>query len=92
MWLLSPTAKGGLIGKHILAFNNLDGKIKKLIAIATPFGGSHAAKLIPHKPAKELHPKSEIIKTLQAIKMSIAKSFQSLVFLIIMCGQDQAAF
>ena len=61
-------SKGGLIGKHILAFNNLDGKIKKLIAIATPFGGSHAAKLIPHKPAKELHPKSEIIKTLQAIK------------------------
>lgn len=58
-------SKGGLIGKHLLAFDNADGKVKKLIAIATPFGGSHIVKLIPHKPAKELHPASEIIQTLK---------------------------
>jgi predicted alpha/beta hydrolase family esterase len=57
-------SKGGLIGKHLLAFDNQDGKIKKLIAIATPFSGSHIVKFIHHKSAKELHPDSEIIKKL----------------------------
>ena len=57
-------SKGGLIGKYLLVFNNDDEKVKKLIAIATPFGGSHIVTLIPHKPAKELHPRSEIIRKL----------------------------
>lgn len=29
-------SKGGLIGKHLLAFDNADGRVKKVIAIATP--------------------------------------------------------
>lgn len=61
-------SKGGLIAKHLLVFNNPDGKVKKLVAIATPFGGSHIVKLIPHKPVKELHPQSEVVRTLQERK------------------------
>ena len=57
-------SKGGLIGKFILAFYNKDEIIKKVIAIASPFGGSHITKFVPHKAIKELSPQSEIIKEL----------------------------
>ncbi len=57
-------SKGGLIGKYILAFLNKDQKIKKMITVATPFAGSYIVKYLPHHPAKELHPDSEIIKEL----------------------------
>jgi pimeloyl-ACP methyl ester carboxylesterase len=66
--ILIAHSKGGLIGKHLLAFHNKDERIKKLIAIAAPFRGSHIVKFIPHKAAKELHPDSAIIKQLQEIK------------------------
>lgn len=58
-------SKGGLIGKHFLAFDNQDNAVKELIAVATPWGGSHAAKLFPHKTARELYPHSEAIRTLK---------------------------
>ena len=61
-------SKGGLIGKYILAFLNKDEKIRKLITVATPFAGSYIVKYLPHHPAKELHPDSEIIKELQSQK------------------------
>ncbi len=57
-------SKGGLIGKHLLAFDNADGEVIKLIAIATPWKGSNIVKIIRHKSFKELHPESEIIKKL----------------------------
>lgn len=59
-------SKGGLIAKHLLAFNSQDGRVVKVIAIATPFKGSSLAKLIPGKVIKELHPESEIIKKLHS--------------------------
>jgi len=62
-------SKGGLIAKYILAFHNQDGRVKKAIAIATPFGGSHITKLIPHKAVKELAPEHEIIRTLSEKKV-----------------------
>ena len=66
--ILIAHSKGGLIGKYLLAFHNKDRRIKKLIAIATPFGGSHIVKLIPHKAGKELAPTSKIIQDLQEKK------------------------
>ena len=62
--ILISHSKGGLIGKYLLSFKNEDGAIEKLIAVATPWAGSHAAKLIPHKSAKELRPNSEILEKL----------------------------
>ena len=61
-------SKGGLIGKHLLNFHNKDEKIKKVIAIASPFGGSHAVKFMPHKMFKELSPHSQTIKELSEKK------------------------
>lgn len=58
-------SKGGLIGKWLLAFQNQDKRIRKLIAIATPFSGSRIVEYVPHAPAKEIHPKSDIIRKLQ---------------------------
>jgi triacylglycerol lipase len=64
-WLYS---KGGLIGKHLLAFNNANSRVKKVIAIATPWSGSNIIKIIRYKSFKEIHPKSEIIKKLHEQK------------------------
>lgn len=51
-------SKGGLIGKYLLI---QDKRIKKLVAIATPFAGSYIARIFPHKTLRELSPKSKII-------------------------------
>jgi len=59
-------SKGGLIAKHLLAYDNQDGRVTKVIAIATPFLGSHAVRFLPGKAFKELHPEGEIIKKLHS--------------------------
>ncbi|MFY9462258.1 MAG: alpha/beta fold hydrolase [Candidatus Sungiibacteriota bacterium] len=61
-------SKGGLIGKHLLAFDNKDGRVKKMIAIAAPFGGSHIVRFITHKSFREFRPEHETIKKLQEQK------------------------
>lgn len=61
-------SKGGLIGKHLLAFHNQEERIEKVIAIATPFGGSTLAGRMPHSAFKELAPESKSIKTLSEKK------------------------
>ncbi len=61
-------SKGGLIGKHLLNFHNKDEKIKKVIAIASPFAGSHITKFIPHRAIMELSPHSQIVKELNEKK------------------------
>ena len=61
-------SKGGLIGKHIFAFHNEKGEIKKLIAIATPFGGSRIARMLPGRHFKELLPESKTITLLHGEK------------------------
>ncbi len=58
-------SKGGLIGKKVLISQNRDNRVKKLIAIATPFGGSEIVKYLPLKPLKDLHPKNKTILNLQ---------------------------
>jgi triacylglycerol lipase len=59
-------SKGGLIAKYLLAFANKDERIKKVIAIATPFHGSQLAEFIPTKVYKELGPKSSMIEKLNS--------------------------
>ncbi len=61
-------SKGGLIGKYLLSFLNKDERIKKMITVATPFGGSYIVKYFPYTSLRELHPDSEIIKELQSKK------------------------
>ncbi|MDX1535384.1 MAG: alpha/beta hydrolase [Candidatus Spechtbacterales bacterium] len=51
-------SKGGIIGREVLSSYNQDGRIIKLIAIASPFRGSKISRAIPFRPFKELTPKS----------------------------------
>ncbi len=41
--VLVAHSKGGLIGKHMMLVNDTAGRIDRLVAIATPFGGSRYA-------------------------------------------------
>jgi len=61
-------SKGGLIGKYLLAFCNHDNRVKKVIAIATPFGGSRPARFILGEKFKELSPDGETIQKLHRVK------------------------
>ena len=38
--VLIAHSKGGLIGKHVLAFDDPEGRVRSLIALGTPFAGS----------------------------------------------------
>lgn len=57
-------SKGGLIAKYLLAYEDQDERIAKVIAIATPFAGSEAARLLPGQALKELQPESGMIRKL----------------------------
>jgi triacylglycerol lipase len=57
-------SKGGLIAKYLLAFDNKDERVKKVITIATPFHGSQLAEFLPVKAYKELKPGSPMIEKL----------------------------
>lgn len=37
-------SKGGLIGKHVMSFGESEGRVRTMVAIATPFGGSRYAR------------------------------------------------
>jgi triacylglycerol lipase len=40
-------SKGGLIGKHLMAFEHPEQRIRSMVAINTPFGGSRYARFFP---------------------------------------------
>ncbi|KTS70228.1 acetyltransferase and hydrolase with the alpha/beta hydrolase fold protein [Microbacterium testaceum] len=40
-------SKGGLIGKHVMAFDPAGERIRAMVAVATPFGGSRYSRLMP---------------------------------------------
>jgi PGAP1-like protein len=49
-------SKGGLIGKHMMLVDDLDGRIDRLVAIATPFGGSAYARFFPNRAIRAFRP------------------------------------
>jgi pimeloyl-ACP methyl ester carboxylesterase len=40
-------SKGGLIGKHLMAFDPAGSRVRGMVAVATPFGGSRYSRLMP---------------------------------------------
>lgn len=58
-------SKGGLVGKHMLA-SDTEGRIRHLIAIATPFAGSSLAWLIPSPTIRALRPEDATIVELRS--------------------------
>lgn len=45
--LLVAHSKGGLIGKHVMAFSPAGARVRGMVAVATPFGGSRYSRLMP---------------------------------------------
>jgi pimeloyl-ACP methyl ester carboxylesterase len=45
--VLVAHSKGGLIGKHVMAFDPTGDRVRAMVAVATPFGGSRYSSLMP---------------------------------------------
>jgi pimeloyl-ACP methyl ester carboxylesterase len=45
--VLVAHSKGGLIGKHVMAFHPVGFRVRAMVAVATPFGGSRYSRLMP---------------------------------------------
>jgi pimeloyl-ACP methyl ester carboxylesterase len=57
-------SKGGLIGKHLMSNDDPDGRVDRLIAVATPFGGSGMARLVPGRTLRAFLPGDAVIRAL----------------------------
>ena len=57
-------SKGGLVGKHMLAFDDREGRIERVVAIATPFGGSTMARIGPTPAMRAFLPDDPVITSL----------------------------
>src|SRR5690606_25865243 len=49
-------SKGGLIGKHLMTLEDPEGRVARLIAIATPFAGSRYARFLPGRTIRAFLP------------------------------------
>lgn len=56
-------SKGGLIGKHLLS-NDAEGRIDRLVAVATPFGGSRLARFAVGGTLRAFRPTDPVIRAL----------------------------
>jgi hypothetical protein len=59
-------SKGGLIGKHLIAFDDPDGRIDRLVTVATPFGGSRLARYTVGSTLRAFLPGDPVIRSLAA--------------------------
>jgi alpha-beta hydrolase superfamily lysophospholipase len=59
-------SKGGLVGKHMMAIDDAEGRIDRLVAIASPFRGSALARIAPNPALRAFLPSDPVIAALQA--------------------------
>ncbi|MEP6479772.1 MAG: alpha/beta hydrolase [Rhodoglobus sp.] len=59
-------SKGGIVGKHMMAINDLSHRIERMVAIASPFTGSTRAKYVPVRTIRPFLPGNELLTTLAA--------------------------
>ncbi len=59
-------SKGGLIAKHMMVMDDLAGRIDRLVAINSPFGGSTLANWAPVRTLRAFSPRDETVVTLAA--------------------------
>lgn len=57
-------SKGGLIGKHVMGFGDAAGRVRQMVAIATPFGGSRYARLMIGRTLRAFSPSNETLALL----------------------------
>ncbi|MEO6533202.1 MAG: alpha/beta hydrolase [Pseudolysinimonas sp.] len=59
-------SKGGIVGKHVMALDDREGRVDRLIAIASPFGGSAMARIAPNPALRAFLPSNPVIASLAA--------------------------
>jgi len=59
-------SKGGLIAKHMMVSEDRAGRIDRLVAINSPFGGSTLADWAPVRTLRVFSPRNETVMTLAA--------------------------
>jgi pimeloyl-ACP methyl ester carboxylesterase len=57
-------SKGGLIGKQLMTTDDPQGRVDRLVAVATPFGGSAMARLTIGRTMRAFLPDDVVIRTL----------------------------
>lgn len=62
--VLVAHSKGGLIGKHLMAIDDAEHRVDRMVAIATPFAGSVYANYIPVRTLRVFSPRDETIARL----------------------------
>ncbi len=66
-------SKGGLIGKHLMVVDDTDARIRAMIAINAPFGGSRYARYLPGRDLRALSPTGETLVMLAANAVANAR-------------------
>jgi triacylglycerol lipase len=64
--VLVAHSKGGLVGKHMMALDDASGRVDRLVAVVTPFGGSRMARYMPVSTLRAFMPTDATISTLAA--------------------------
>lgn len=60
-------SKGGIVGKHMMAINDRDqGRVDRIVAIASPFNGSAMARLVPNRELRAFRSNDPVIAALAA--------------------------
>jgi len=59
-------SKGGIVGKHMMAFDDLDHRIDRMVALASPFSGSARAKYVPVRTIRPFLPGDSLLSSLAA--------------------------
>lgn len=62
--VLVAHSKGGLIGKYTMLHEDPDGRVARMIAIATPFAGSLYARFLPHPHLRLFSPRDRTLRAL----------------------------
>ena len=57
-------SKGGLIGKHVMAFGDHADRVREMVAIAAPFGGSRYARFLAGRTLRSFSPIDPTIREL----------------------------
>ncbi len=53
--VLVAHSKGGLIGKYVMAHTEAGSRVRAMVAVNSPFGGSHLAHVIPMRAVRHFH-------------------------------------
>jgi pimeloyl-ACP methyl ester carboxylesterase len=59
-------SKGGIVGKHVMALDDREGRVDRLVAIASPFSGSAMARLAPNPALRAFLADDPVISALAA--------------------------